>query len=397
MNHNEYLYTWINPVLPTENVRVLLAGDFYMYEARGTLDAQLPCVVDAVGANTPLSRRLDDLRDILSARSYTAVVVQEACRPGNEADALCLRTLVKEFPRTRFMVATGLPSYITKARYRTPAPGMAERNAVARTVAADLNLPCIDLAQQARAAGWGSSAACLFSAVLQGIRSLCTGRKVHTGRAYANLALQTALCRQVAEILGLGEPRPCPVLCDRDSSILWVNFFRVPGATCLCIGDSNMFRFRLASPFLTKHADCHSSSMHSFSETAEKEFRAVLRPEHKVVVFSLGIHHLQRRRTPDFDAHCRKVIALLQENGRKVVALSTTHCGREDNLAEIDREKDETIRWSNERFRAIATEMGCDFVDCYSIMEHEPHTDPAHFTRKGYARVAPVIAARCQA
>lgn len=397
MNHDEYLYEWITPAMPGETVRVLLVGDFYMYEARGVLDALLPCTVDAIGGNTPLGERLENLRRVLNSRPYTAVVVQESRRPGAEADTACLPDLVKEFPQMRFLVATGLPPYLAKSRYRTRAEGMPQRNAAARAVAAQLGLPCLDMAQQAQAAGIGTRAASWLTAVRSGLLTLCTGKKHLKGRALARHVLQDGLCRQVAEALGLGEPHPCPVLCDRDSAIAWQNRYRVPNATCLCIGDSNMFRFRLASPYLTEHADIHSSSLHSFSEQAVGEFRAALRPEHKVVVFSLGIHHLPRRRTLDFDERCREVLAMLQENGRKVVALSTTHCGREDNLAEIDLEKNEIILWMNERFRAIATEMGCDFVDCYSIMEHEPHTDPAHFTRKGYARIAPIIAEHCQA
>lgn len=397
MNHDEYLYEWINPAMPDETVRLLLVGDFYMYEARGVLDALLPCTVDAIGGNTPLGERAEHLRGVLKNRTYTAVVVQESRRPGTEADAACLPALVKEFPQVRFLVATGLPPYLAKARYRTRAEGMQSRNAAARAVAAELGLTCFDIARQAQEAGIGSLPASWFTAVRSMVLTLCTGKKHLKGRALARKVLQDGLCRQVAEALSLGEPRPCSVLCDRDSAIAWQNRYRVPKATCLCIGDSNMFRFRLASPFLTEHADIHSSSLHSFSEQAVNEFRAALRPEHKVVVFSLGIHHLPRRRTPDFDERCREVLALLQQDGRKVVALSTTHCGREDNLAEIDLEKNEIILWMNERFRSIATEMGCDFVDCYGIMEHEPHSDPAHFTRKGYARIAPIIAEHCRA
>lgn len=396
MNYDEYLYEWITPVTPDETMRVLLVGDFYMYEARGVLDALLPCTIDAVGGNTPLQERMENLRTVLNSRPYTAVVVQESRRPGAEADAACLPTLVREYPQIRFMVATGLPPYLAKARYRTKAEGLQKRNETARAVAAELGLTCFDMARQAQEAGIGSRFASWLTAVRSGVLTLCTGKKHLKGRALARHVLQDGLCRQVAEALGLGEPRPCSVLCDRDSAIAWQNRYRVPNATCLCIGDSNMFRFRLAGAFLSEHADIHSSSLHSFSEQAVREFRAALRPEHRVVVFSLGIHHLPRRRTPDFDERCRAVIAMLQENGRKVVALSTTHCAREDNLAEIDMEKNGIILWMNERFRAIATEMGCDFVDCYSIMEHEAHTDPAHFTRKGYARIAPVIEAHCR-
>lgn len=397
MKYNEYLYEWVNPMMPEERVRVLLVGDFFLYEAREALDAMLPCVVDAVGGNTPLACRTEHLRGVLAQRPYTAVVVQEARRPGTAADMLCLPDLVNDFPQIRFMVATGLPPHLVKVRYATPAEAMAVRNDVARATAEALGLPCLDMAQQVQAAGLGTRTSACVTAVRNSLLSLFSGKKQLSLRAPGLRVMQEGLCRQVAELLDLGEPRPSSVFCDRDSSILWQNRYHVPHASCICIGDSNMFRFRLGSPFLSRRADSYTSTLNPLSEQALREYRAALRPEHRVVVLSLGVHHLMRRCTPDFDDRCRALLSLMQENGRKVVALATTPCGREENIAEQDEEKNAVIRGMNERFRALATAAGCDFADAYAVMEQEPHTDPVHFNRKSNRRVAELLTARCRA
>ena len=88
---------------------------------------------------------------------------------------------------------------------------------------------------------------------------LLPGRKMCKPR-YNRKALQDATCAFLSNEMKLGEPAPHEVLCDRGSSSRWKNRYHVPRSAGLCIGESNMYRFRLANPFLRRHADAYSSS-----------------------------------------------------------------------------------------------------------------------------------------
>lgn len=385
-SYNEYLYEWVCPKREDESARVLLVGDFFMYEARLALERKLPFVLDAVGGNTPLAGRMEHLHSLLAQREYTAVVVGESCRPGREPDTALLHDLVRAYPNIRFMTATATAPFLTKPRYQTPADALAARNAAARQTADELHLPCLDLA--ATAAHMGARSRCTYLANCVAAL-LLPGRKMRKPREL-RLAMQNATRSFLAGQMQLGNPAPHEVLCERDSSIRWKNRYHVPRSEGLCIGDSNMYRFRLANPFLRRHADAYSSSFSALWEETQRDLMRSLRPEHRFVVLSLGAHHTDECEAPDFAERCRALVKMLQGNGRKVVAVATTPCAREDNPAVADDVRNAALRRQNAAFRAVAEELGLPFVDAYAMLEHAEHSDPTHFHRKSY--IAPARA-----
>lgn len=387
-SYNEYLYEWVCPKREDESARALLVGDFFMYEARLALERKLPFALDAVGGNTPLAGRMEHLHSLLAQREYTAVVVGESCRPGRMPDTALLHDLVRAYPGIRFMAATATAPFLAKPRYQTPADALDTRNAAARRTADELHLPCLDLAAMAAHMGARSRCAYLANCVAA---LLLPGRKMCKPR-YIRKALQDATCAFLSNEMKLGEPAPHEVLCERDSSIRWKNRYHVPGSAGLCIGDSNMYRFRLANPFLRRHADAYSSSFSALWEETQRDLMRSLRPEHRFVILSLGVHHPDECATLHFAEQCRALVKMLQGNGRKVVAVATTPCTREDNPAVADDARNAALRRQNAAFRAVAEELGLAFVDAYAMLEHAEHSDPTHFHRKSYIAPARAMA-----
>ena len=385
-SYNEYLYEWVCPKREDESARALLVGDFFMYEARLALERKMPFALDAVGGNTPLAGRMEHLHSLLAQREYTAVVVGESCRPGREPDTALLHDLVRAYPNIRFMAATATAPFLTKPRYQTPADALDARNAAARQTADELHLPCLDLAAVAASAGARSRCAYLTSCVAE---LLLPGRKLRMPR-HIRKTLQSATGAFLLDEMNPGNLAPHEVLCERDSSIRWKNRYHVAGSSGLCIGDSNMYRFRLAHPFLRRHADAYSSSFSLLWEETQRDLMRSLRPEHRFVILSLGVHHAGESEAPDFAERCRALVKMLQGNGRKVVAVATTPCAREDNPAVADDVRNAALRRQNAAFRAVAEELGLPFVDAYVMLEHAEHSDPTHFHRKSY--IAPARA-----
>ncbi len=391
-SHNEYLYEWVCPMREDEPARMLLVGDFSMYEARLALEGKLPFALDAVGGNTPLACRLEHLESLLSQRRYSAVVVGETCRSGGDADTACLPGLMSAHPQMRFMAATAAAPFLVKKRYRTPADALDERNTAARRMAAELGLPCMDMAMAASRLGAGSFATYL----LHSAASL-----VLPGRSFRNpAALRRKLHDEVSRFLQdevQHDPASAVQAQSRlDSSIRWKNRFRVCDSECLCIGDSNMYRFRLANPFLRRHADVYASSFSPLWEDTQQDLQRMLRPEHRTVVFSLGAHHLEVVKQPGLPDRCRRLIATLQGEGRKVVAVGVSPLAMKDNVAALDEVPNAMIRQQNATLRMVAEEAGLDFVDTYAMLENAPHVDLAHFRRAAYFAPGRAIAACCK-
>ena len=115
-----------------------------------------------------------------------------------------------------------------------------------------------------------------------------------------------------------------------------------------------------------------------------------LRPEHRFVILSLGSHHTDECEAPDFAEQCRALVKMLLGDGRKVVAVATTPCTREDNPAVADDVRNAALRRQNAAFRAVAEELGIEFVDAYAMLEHAEHSEPTHFHRNSY--IAPARA-----
>lgn len=384
----EYLFEWITP--PGSSPRILLVGDIFMYEARLALEPILAEAIDSIAGNTPLVTRLNHLYRILNRHQYDTVVLGESRHQG-KIDATCLPALQKQYPRTRFLLATAPPAYMLSARYRTPCTGQQKRHATVLAQAKEMGIPCISFDACCCQAGIQHPLAAWCTHASHALQNLIRKEKWPLGRDFVRQQLIGSLRDQLETCSGIHPVPPHQVLCNRNSNIAWVNRIHMGNAPILCLGDSNMYRFRLAHPWLASHSDLHSSTLNTLSDEAEEEISRALRPSHHSIILSLGVHHLEEATRPDFEQRCTNLLQRLKSKGRHLILVATSPCMRENDLSQPDEMRNELICQQNQRLEQIARQQHLLFADLYSIMSKGRHMDPVHFSRRSYRPAAALL------
>ena len=160
-SHSSYFFDWIEVGKRNRkltNNRVLLYGNIFMHEARYATMKACNCMTDAIYTNKPLREVFDDLRQFLTAYTYSLVVLGEGVAWEKEANCLYLKRLQVMYPYTRFVLATSPGDWMQAARYKEDNNCRLANNEQCRKTAKELGIKCLDVAAWAEEMGLTSVA-----------------------------------------------------------------------------------------------------------------------------------------------------------------------------------------------------------------------------------------------
>ncbi len=396
-NMTTYYFDWIEVGKRKRslgNDRILLYGDFFMHEGRYSVMKACHCLTDAIYTNKPLREVEADLRQFLTAYTYSLVVLGEGAGWCKEANCEYIRRLQVRYPYTRFVLATTPSYWMLPKRYHGDDACRLANNERCRQLAQELGIPCLDVAKWAEESGLGSqeSAGGVCSKLaLSYLKQLRISKAYKTLRTeqtprnimrLANILLAQMLGAEVKKISAQGAPTP---------EIMWKNKWEHQGATALIIGDSNTRRLCRASTYLTESVNMYATAAPMVSIENEEVICSMLTPQISHVCFSIGGHYLKCWNSDDFEERFSDFLKRLLQNNRKVLVLTLTYWSLKGNLTCPDVENNALIDQLNARMVKVAREQGALVMDFNRMMQGNPHSDYIHYVEETYKEPASLI------
>lgn len=375
------------------NHRVLIYGDISTHEMRYAIMKACKCKADAISTNLPLCKHLLQLSRQIEQNAYSIVIIGETA---NQESANCesLQYLTQRHPATRFISATAPGLWMHSSRYRH-AEDIRKRN----------NQKCREMAQTH---GW-----LLMDVEEWMTRNNLTDAQSATG-VKSRLALSYLKQWRISKAWKCLKAKTTEKSIARFSNIflaqmagqyirkvskgkfatpetLWRNSWQRQHATALLIGDSNIRALSRANHYLSLESDMYATSYPMLSEENEEIITQHLLPRISHVIFSFGAHHLVSQSGPDFETRLRCIFATLRNNGRNVLAMTTTPWASKSDFSQPDTEANALIQALNNRMIAIAKECGINVLDLAEVLSNAPHSDYVHFSQESYTAPADML------
>lgn len=377
--------------------RILLVGDIFANSMVAGLQREIDRPVDVVYADT--AEKLLELAFFQMERlSYGLVIIaagdiNSATTPGN-----LLEPLRGRFAKARFALATASPGWLKSAKYRKIAENSSEINDQYRQYAAKHNLPCLDydsiaLHHHLQSPEEATYPIRFFSKLelkrfhFSKIKKVKREGSTPEGRSRLTMRF---LAFKTAEFIK-NQLKELP-----QGDVLWENFQEQEAAPYLLVGDSNMRRIRSMNKELRSKSDIYSSSEDLLSDTTREKILRCIKPQHKAVAISYGVHHLSTHYSEQFEQQFHKLFTALKNLHLEVVAINVTQRATEHKPHRPDETQNKIIAALNKRFEAVAREHDIPCIDAYSIMAEGQFEDKVHYRFEDYTELADTLLLQLQ-